>query len=197
MLPTLAAAQQTVPNPPAPAPSPSPSKQLTARQRVSWVIDGSTSLPALGVNAAGAALSTYGNWPEEWGRGLKGFGRRFADAEAYDGIADAIEAGVGAFWDEDPRYQRLGRQSTWRRVRYAVTATFLTPRRDGRLAPAWARFTAIAATSRIENTWLPPSVKTPGATAWRVGGDLLGRALSNVWDEFWPDLRQRLPWPAP
>jgi hypothetical protein len=189
LLPACAVAQETVPTIPV-APIYVPP---TVAERVHWVVQGTASIPVIGVNAIDSAWSTRVNWPEEWGRGPKGFARRFADETAYGTISDAIEAGVGTLWGEDPRYQRAAPGSHWRRVRHALTATVLAPRRDGRTAPAWGRFGAIAAATEIQNTWLPPSARTPGAVAWRVADDLIWRAAANVWDEFWPDLRRRVP----
>lgn len=192
LLPVCAAAQDTVPTiPVAPVYAPP-----TTSERVTWVVRGTVSIPVIGVNAIDSVWSTRVNWPEEWGRGPKGFARRFADETAYGTISDAIEAGVGTLWGEDPRYRRAAAGTTWRRVHHAMVSTVLAPRRDGHLAPAWGRFGAIAAATGIENTWLPPSARTPGSTVWRVADDLIWRAASNVWDEFWPDVRRRLPAPV-
>jgi hypothetical protein len=191
LLPAFAAAQEAVPTiPVAPVYVPP-----TAADRVNWAVEGTVSLPVLGVTAIDSAWSTRVNWPAEWGRGAAGFGRRFADEAAYGAICNTIEAGVGSLWNEDPRYRRVGDRSMWRRVHHALMATVLAPRRDGHLAPALARFGAIGATIEIENTWLPPSARTPSSTAWRVADDLIWRAVSNVFDEFWPDVRKRLPAP--
>ena len=192
LLPAVAAAQETVPTLPV-AP---PYVPATPADRVNWVVQGTVSPRVLGVTAIDSAWSTYVNWPEEWGRGAAGFGRRFADEAAYGAICNTIEAGVGSLWNEDPRYRRVTERSLWRRVHHALTATVLAPRHDGRLAPAWARFGAIGATIEIQNTWLPPSARTPTSTAWRIADDLIWRAVSNVWDEFWPDVRKRLPAPV-
>ena len=165
----------------------------TASDRVNWVIQGAVSLPVIAVNAVDAAWSTRVNWPEEWGRSPAAFGKRFADEEGFGAVANTVEASLGAAWGEDPRYRRLGEsRSAWRRLHHAVMATVLAPDRNGHPAPAWARLVAEGAGIRIEDTWLPPSARTPGARAWRVGGDAAFRALSNVWDEFWPDVRTRL-----
>lgn len=189
LLPAVVLAQNATP-------APSASHRYvppTAGDRLKWVVEGTASLPILGVNAADSAWSTKIDRPREWGGGAKGFARRFGDEEASATVEDTIEASVGAIWSEDPRYRRSGHKNPVRRVEHALAATVVAPRRDGHLAPAWARFSAIAATVPIENTWLPPSVRTKGQVAWRVGDDLIGRALSNVWDEFWPDIRRWLP----
>lgn len=189
LLPTIATAQETVQTVTA-APQYVPP---TASERVNWVIQGSVSLPVIGVNVGSSVWLTHTDSPLEWGRGIKGFGWRFGDAEVYGTVSDTIEASAGAIWGEDPRYRRSGQRSTWRRVHHAVMAVVLAPRRDGHLAPAWGRFAAIGAATQIENAWLPPSARTPGETAWRAADDVLSRALSNVFDEFWPDIRRWIP----
>ena len=131
----------------------------TLRDRVNYAIEGTVSPADLAVNLVDAGWSTHVNWPQEWGRGKKGFSKRFADDEAYAAISGGIEAGVGTLWGEDPRYRRSDAHGAVRRLRHSLVATVLAPRRDGHLAPAWARYTAIAATIRIENTWLPPSMR--------------------------------------
>src|ERR1051326_7531802 len=109
LLPALAGAQETVPSIPVSSLYVPP----TPRDRVNWVVQGTVSLPVVAYNALDAAWSTHTNRPEEWGRGLAGFGHRFADESASTTIEDAIEAGAGALWGEDPRYRRSGKPSTW------------------------------------------------------------------------------------
>jgi len=189
LLPVLAAARDPVQGPPTGAIYTPP----TGRDRVNWVIEGTFSLPIVVFNAGDSAVSTYANWPKEWGRGIAGFSKRLADEEAYSAVSGALEAGAGSLWGEDPRYRRSDQHGVWGRARHTLFATVVAPRRDGHLAPAWGRFAAEAGAIPIENTWLPPSARTASATAWRVGEDVMFRAVSNLWDEFWPDLRKRLP----
>lgn len=191
LIPALAAGQDVSADPPAPAAYTPP----TSRDRVNWVVQGALSLPVVVFNTGDALVSTAANWPKEWGRGGSGFSKRLADEEAYSAMSGALEAGAGTLWGEDPRYLRSDRPDAWGRVRHTLVATVLTARRDGHLAPAWAHFAAEAGAIPIQNAWLPPSARTPGAMAWRVGEDLMFRALSNMWDEFWPDVRKRLPAP--
>jgi hypothetical protein len=74
-----------------------------------------------------------------------------------------------------------------------MTTVVVAPRRDGHLAPAWGRLAGNLAGNAIENMWLPPSVTTPGQTTLRIANGLGSRLISNVWHEFWPDLRRKLP----
>ena len=103
-------------------------------------------------------------------------------------ISDTIEAGLGSLWGEDPRYIPSGRRGFRARAGYAIKTTFLAQRRDGQLRPAWGRYAANTFNNVIENTWLPPSVTTPGQTALRGGLGLLARMGGNAFAEFWPDV---------
>jgi hypothetical protein len=47
--------------------------------------------------------------------------------------------------------------------------------------------------SVIENAWLPPSAATRSRTTARVASNFAGQLAANLWTEFWPDLRRRLP----
>ena len=47
--------------------------------------------------------------------------------------------------------------------------------------------------SVIENAWLPPSAGTHSRTTARVASNFAGQLAANLWTEFWPDLRRRLP----
>jgi hypothetical protein len=70
---------------------------------------------------------------------------------------------------------------------------FLAQRRDGRLAPAWGRVAGNVFNNVIENTWLPPSVTTGGQTTIRSVEGFAGRLIGNLWSEFAPDLKKRIP----
>ena len=166
---------------------------LTSSERAAWVAAEIASPGALSRAAFTSAWTTRGNSPREWSRSARGYGRRFADAQAATAISSSIEAGLGSFWGEDPRYFRSGRPERWARVRHAVASVALAHRRDGHRAPAWGRFAGNVAGNVIENTWLPHSAATRSRTTARVATGVAGQLAANLWSEFWPDLRQRLP----
>jgi len=166
---------------------------LTSSERAAWVAGEIASPGALSRAAFTSAWMTRENWPKEWSRSARGYGRRFGDAQAATAISSSIEAGLGSLWGEDPRYFRSGRQQRWARVRHAVASVALARRRDGHRAPAWGRFAGSVAGNVIENTWLPPSAATRSQTTARVATGIAGQLAANLWSEFWPDLRRRLP----
>jgi hypothetical protein len=166
---------------------------VTSAQRVDWTVDGTVgprSVFIVGPLAAG--FQTALNMPSEWERSWSGAGKRYVEREADVAISNAIEAGLGAIWGEDPRYIPSGRRGIGPRARYAIKTAFLAQRPDGRLAPAWGRYAGNVVNNVIENAWLPPSATTPGQTISRSVLGLLSRIAGNAWDEFWPDARRLL-----
>src|SRR2546421_4472495 len=93
-----------------PAAPPAPMTALTyqpatAADRVEWAIQGTIGLRSLLiVGPLGATVLTGMNSPQEWHQTWEGFGRRYAHREADVAISNAIEAGAGALWGEEPRY---------------------------------------------------------------------------------------------
>ncbi len=165
---------------------------ISGPERVDWIVDGTIGRRSLTVVGPLATVWQTGfNSPAEWGRGASGIAKRYAQREADVAISNTIEAGLGALWGEDPRYIRSGRRGIWPRARYAMKTVFLAQGRDGKLRPAWGRYAGNTLNNVIENTWLPPSMTTPGQTTLRSGLGMLGRLGGNAWEEFWPDVVRR------
>jgi len=166
---------------------------LTPALRVRWLIDGAVGPESLlFVGPLSAAWATAWNQPEEWGHSWSGFGKRYLEREADVAIANTIEAGLGAIWGEDPRFVPSRKRGIWPRAGFAIKTTFVAPGRDGRLRPAWARYAGKTVKNYIENAWMPPSARTPTEMLLRTAQGFSGRLLGNLWDEFWPDVRERL-----
>ena len=165
---------------------------ITTAQRIDWIVDGTIGRRSLAIVGPLATVwLTAFNTPEEWGRGVSGMARRYAQREADVAISNTIEAGLGALWGEDPRYIPSGRKGVWPRARYALKTSVLAQGRDGRLRPAWGRYAGNTLNNLIENGWLPPSQTTGTQTAVRSGMGIVTRMGGNLWEEFWPDVARR------
>jgi hypothetical protein len=165
---------------------------ITPSERLQWVVAGNLGPRSLGVGVLKASWDTAWNTPSEWNQSWSGFGKRFVNREVQVGISNSIEAGLGAVWGEDVRYFRSRRTGLWARTGYAAKTTFLAPRRNGQLAPAWAYYIGAVGNNLIANAWLPDSATGVGDTTWRISNGLLGRFAGNLWFEFWPDVRERI-----
>lgn len=165
---------------------------VTGGERVRWTVDGTFGATSIATGVVIASWNTAWNTPSEWGASWSGFGKRFGSREAQMTMSNAVEAGLGAAWGEDPRYFPSGRTGIWARTGHAAKTVFVAHRRNGRLAPAWARYVGAIGSNLVANTWLPPSSTTGPQNVRRIGNGFLGRFVGNMWNEFWPDVRGRL-----
>lgn len=170
------------PNPPAP---------MTGKDRIGWVVDGNASPRSLLAGFIVSGWNTGINTPPEWGRTWSGYGKRYMAREGDLAVSNTMEAGLGALWDEDPRYVRAGHGRLTARIGHAVRYAFVARRRDDEI-PAYARYTANVGIAFIGNAWRPPSASRAGDRTLTIAGSFVGRSLANLWEEFWPDVRARL-----
>jgi hypothetical protein len=124
------------------------------------------------------------------------FAKRFAQSEISTAISRSVEGSLGALWDEDPRTRHTHAAGLWPRARHAAQSVLVAPRADGHLAPAWGRLAGTVASTVAANAWLPDDQRTSQDMAMRIGSALVSRLINNLWDEFWPEIRTRLP-PVP
>jgi hypothetical protein len=170
-----------------------PSRAVTAWQRLGWFDEKTFGVPNLGGSIPVAAWQTFMDRPREAGRHWEGFAERYGVSVSTSAVSNAMEAGIGAIWGEDPRYQRDGAGSSLKsRLGHVVKWTVVAPDRSGELRPAYARFISFAGSSFISNAWREPSDTNVEHSFARVGFALLGRMGSNAFEEFWPDTRRKL-----
>ncbi len=186
LLPSVAMAQ------PRAKPEASPDTPMTAQDRVNWIVDGTIGPRSLGVGVIASAWQTAWNVPSEWGQTWSGAGKRYLEREADVAISSTIEAGVGALWGERADYLPSHKRGVKPRLGYALKTVFLAYRPDGQLHPAWGRVAGNTLNNLIEDSWLPPSATTWQQTTWACASGFIGRAIGNVWDEFWPDVSRHV-----
>lgn len=165
---------------------------ITGGGRFEWAIMSTISLPSFGAGAVSSGLGTAIHHPSEYGTNLNGFGKRFGLRLTGVSTSNTMEAGLGAFWGEDPRYFRAAGQPFGRRIGHVLKMTVMAPNRDGTIRPAYARFAAIGGSNFLSNAWRPDSDATAGHATIRVGLGFLGRLSSNAFYEFWPDVKARV-----
>lgn len=178
------AAAQTAPS--------APIQPITGGGRIEWAVMSTVSLPSFGAGLISDAWGTGFNQPHEYGTSLKGFGKRYGMRFAGVATSNAMEATIGAFTHEDPRYFRDPGQPFSHRVGHVVKMTFIARKDDGSFAPAYARFAAISGSNFLSNTWRADSEADAEHAVIRTGLGFLGRMSANAFDEFWPDVKRRL-----
>lgn len=166
---------------------------ITASQRFEWFTSSTTGPASLIGGTFSAGFGTLVDRPREYDTHWHGFGQRYGMRLTGIVTSNAAEAGLGAVWGEDPRYNAAGAGVSFgARLRHAVVMTFMARHESGRLVPAYARYTAVAGSNFLSNTWRERSEATNTNAAIRVGLGFLGRMTGNMFSEFWPDARQKL-----
>jgi hypothetical protein len=165
---------------------------ITSRQRLRWFITNTIGPSHLVGGLFTSAFGTALDRPKEYGPGWPGFGDRYGMRLTGIVTGNAMEAGVGALWGEDPRYFRVPDQPFKSRMRNVMKQTFTARRRDGSFAPAYARFIAVPGNNFLSNEWRVPSEANTQDALLRTGEGFAGRMASNAFQEFWPDIERRL-----
>jgi hypothetical protein len=141
--------------------------------------------------AAHAAIDQARNAPGAWGGGPDSFGVRLANVVGRDLLRTTITFGVSEFDHEDPRYFPLATGTKWTRTKYAFVHTFVARQDGGGWMPAYSRLLADYSTPFIAQTWQPQ--KFGIGRGFRGGSVAVGLGFgSNVWHEFWPDIKKKI-----
>ena len=162
---------------------------ITSRQRLRWFLTNTIGPPHLVGGLFTSAFGTAVDRPKEYGPGWTGFGDRYGIRLTGIVTGNAIEATAGALWGEDPRYFRVPDEPFKRRIGNAVKLTFVARRRDGHFAPAYARYIAIPGNNFLSNTWRVDSEANAHDAVIRTVDGFAGRLASNLFEEFWPDIK--------
>ena len=178
--------------PPKPKPQNNVYEPITAKERLEWLLYKTLGPDDL---MAGVIISGYGtavNKPPEDGPHWGGFAERYGVRLTGIATSNTMEAGLGAIWGEDPRYKSAHGKNFRARVASVVEQTFVTRRRDGHFAPAYARFMAVPGSNFLANAWRPDSEADSYHAGIRTLEGFGGVLGGNTWAEFWPSVRDHL-----
>ncbi len=165
----------------------------SAGDRMKWfAVSTAGPLSLLAAGPISAGFGTAINRPKEYGPHWDGFGKRYGMRLTGVSTGNAIEASLGSLWGEDPRYFQSPRRGFGTRVKYVIKATFVAPRRDGTLHPAYARYIGNVGNNFLSNAWRVQSENGAGNAALRCLLGVVGRMSGNAFAEFWPDVRNRV-----
>jgi hypothetical protein len=130
--------------------------------------------------------------PPEWGQGMKGYGRRYGHKLLNRAVENAIGFTVVATLKEDPRYFYSNQRGVWRRLKHAVTSTFLTRTDSGGQRLSTWRFAGNYGAAFLSNQWRPESENKPRDALERGTLSIGFDVAANIFKEFWPDIKRRI-----
>jgi hypothetical protein len=163
---------------------------ISAGERLRWFAQSTAGPESLTAGLFSAGFGTAIDRPREYGPHWDGFGKRYAMRLTGVSTGNAIEAGLGAVWGEDPRYFRAAGQPIKRRLENVMVMTFAARQRDGNLGPAYARYLGNAGNNFLSNSWRADSESGTGDACIRILLGFAGKMGSNAFAEFWPDARK-------
>lgn len=165
---------------------------LTLGQKYLFTFDKVAGPGALFADGIHGLMDYAMNNPHQWGTEGGSIGLRVASSFGRAFLRENIAFGVRAFDHEDPRYFRSGHGNVLSRVRYAAVHTFMVHNDNGSIMPAYSLFVSDSTMPFIAQSWRPePFTVTRGFRGAGIGLSLA--VVANEWNEFWPDVRQRLP----
>jgi len=130
-----------------------PYEYITPKQRVQWAMTETFGPESLLVGGWSAGIGTARDHPPEYGPHWEGFAKRYGIRFSGVATSNAMEAGLGALWGEDPRYVRNPLLPFKRRIDNVFLFSLMARNRHGQLMPAYARYIAIPGNNFLSNTW--------------------------------------------
>jgi hypothetical protein len=128
-----------------------------------------------------------------YGQGVQGYAKRYGAA-----FADQVSSGFWSnfFWStalkEDPRYFRLGEGTFKRRFVYALEQEIICHTDKGGRSFSWENTLGALSSGGLSNVYYPQSDRGFELTMSRAGIAILYGSAGGLFDEFWPDIHQKL-----
>lgn len=171
-------------------------QQISARGRLEWFTRSTVGLQSLTGGLLSAGLGTALDSPSEYGPHWEGFGKRYGMRLTGISTGNAMEATLGAALGEDPRYFQTIHSPFGSRVRNIVDLTFRAYGADGERHLAYARYAATFGNNFLSNSWRTQSEADWQHALIRTAEGFGGRALSNTFKEFAPEVWRKI-WRKP
>lgn len=143
--------------------------------------------------AIAAGLQQIQDNPHEWGQGAEGYAKRYGSAYGYNAVRQSVAFALDTTFHQDPRYFRSQKPDVGGRVRDAVLQTLVSHTDSGHRTFALWRVGSALAAGLVANTWQPKSLRDSSDAVTRSAISLGTDTASNVFREFWPDLKKRFP----
>jgi hypothetical protein len=128
-----------------------------------------------------------------FGQGMAGYGKRYGAAFADQADGNIMVGGVfPSLLKTDPRYFRLGRESSFHRFLNAFSRIFVTRKDSGGNIFNVPEFAGNATAIGISNTYYPAANRSLSSNASNWGTQMGIDAFGNELKEFWPDIHRYL-----
>ena len=166
---------------------------ITAKEKLTIAVRDSFDPYAFPVAGFFAGIAQAEDEYPSWGQGTAGFEKRYFGALADQTVSNMMsEAVFPILLHQDPRFLRLGRGGILHRMGYAASRIFITRGDGGDSQFNASEFGGNAVMAIGSNLYTPRQDRSVGGTASKWGIQLGIDMVFNVFQEFWPDIKQKL-----
>jgi hypothetical protein len=167
--------------------------RLSPGEKFKLFVNNSASFSALASSALSAGIGQAEDYPEGYGQGAEGYGKRFGAEMARNASSEFFGTFLLAtVLRQDPRFFPQAEPTLGSSIKYAVTRVFVTRNDDGKDVANWSGLLGPAMGEGLANAYWPEDERTAGKTFARYGGDLAGRVGTNFLRNYWPVLFKKL-----
>ena len=128
----------------------------TRRERFNRYVKSTIGPTRLAWTAAASGINQWTNSPEEWGQGMKGYGRRFASALGENAINQTVTYGLDSAMGLDTGFKRSKRAGFFPRLKDALLQNVTSRTRNGNRVISVPRFAGVYTGALVSRqTWYP------------------------------------------
>ena len=150
-----------------PTPSPTPGQTTTQtttqtyvfptpRERFNRYVKSSVGPFRLGYTAFTAGINQWRDSPEEWGQGMKGYGKRYASSLGQNAIQQTVTYGLDSAFGLDTGFQKSQREGFGARLKDALLQNITSRTRSGKRVISAPRLVGVYTGAIIaRETWYP------------------------------------------
>ena len=128
----------------------------THRERFDRYVKDTVGPLRLTRTAVTAGLDQWRDTPEEWGQGMKGYGRRYASSFGRNLVQQSVTYGLDEALGQDTGFQRSNRDGFGARVKHAFLETITSRTKSGRRVLSAPRLAGVYTGAIVATeTWYP------------------------------------------
>ena len=146
---------------------------------------------AFGGTALKAGVYQWLDPDSEYGKGVPGYAKRVAISFTDGATSKMLSTFVfPALLHQDPRYFPKGAGSFGGRLGYSLSRVVRTRNDAGGRAFNWSRILGSLGSGALSNAYYPVEDRGAALTFANAGWSTLAEAGTNIFREFWPDIRK-------
>jgi hypothetical protein len=156
----------------------------THRERFNRYLKSTVGPFRLAWSAGAAGIDQWRDHPEEWGQGMKGFGRRYASNLGQNAIQQTVTYGLDEAFGLDTGFKKSTREGFGARLRDALIQNVTSRTKSGKRVVSVPRFAGAYSSAIISReTWYPERYSYKDGLRAGTGSLLTGFGI-NLLREF-------------